>query len=299
MNKRRKFIQLSSAIGVGALLPLQFCSPKKENSNIQLPSFSAGKGTLSEIGVQLISVRSAMAKDPQGTIKKLAQFGYNYIESFDGGKGIYWGMGNKDFKSFLDDLGLNIYSSLVKKLDELEQHAKDAADIGIKYLICPWAGPQKNMDGYKTLADDFNNMGEICKQNGVKFAYHNHGYSFMNLDGEIPQDYLMDNTDPDLVDFELDFYWAYSAGQDPVKYLEKYPNRFVLGHIKDKDGNVDRFEPNGSTLIGEGVIDFRKMLRTGMDNGMQYFLVEQERFVGNTPTEAAEKNAAYMRNLVF
>jgi hypothetical protein len=92
--------------------------------------------------------------------------------------------------------------------NKFEEKAADAASIGMKYLICPYLGPQKTIDDFKKAADNFNAKGEICKKNGLRFAYHNHGYSFQALDGQMPQDVMMQNTDPSLVDFEMDMYWV-------------------------------------------------------------------------------------------
>lgn len=300
MKNRRKFIKVSAALGVGAMLPFQFCSsPKKEDSVSTEAVLGAAKGILDDFGIQLYSVKENMAEDPVATIKAIASFGYTQIEGFDGGKGIFWGMKNTEFKSMTDDLGLNFIASHANTFQNLEEQAEQAAAIGMKYLICPWVGPQKSMDDFKRLTDDFNKQGEICKNHGIKYAYHNHGYTFVELDGQIPQDYIMENTDPDLVDFEMDTYWVYTAGKDPIDYIKRYPNRFTLGHVKDKSGDLPFEEANGSTLIGKGIMDFPSILRAGMDNGMKYFIVEQERFEGTNPMEAAELNASFMKNLVF
>ncbi|MGY6744677.1 MAG: sugar phosphate isomerase/epimerase family protein [Cecembia sp.] len=299
MNKRRKFIQMSAVIGAGAFLPFQFCSPKKQESTQAEALLGAAKGILDDFGIQLYSVKENMAEDPVETIKAMASYGYTQLEGFDGGKGIFWGMSNTAFKSLVDDLGLDFIASHANTFQNLEQQAEQAGAIGMKYLICPWVGPQKSMDDFKRLAEEFNKQGEICKKHGLRFAYHNHGYTFDELEGQIPQDYLMENTDPNLVDFEMDTYWVYTAGTDPVDYIKRYPNRFVLGHVKDKSPDLPFEEPNGSTLIGKGMMDFPSILRTGMDNGMKYFIVEQERFDEITPMEAAKRNAAYMKSLIF
>ncbi len=301
MKNRRKFIKLSSAVGVGAFLPLQFCtSPKTEEGAGEVTETpDAGQTTLSDFGLQLYSVKENMAEDPVETIKKVAGFGYTQIEGFDGGKGIFWGMTNTEFKNLTDDVGLNFIASHADTFNNLNQQAADAGAIGMEYLICPWVGPQKSMDDFKRLADEFNKMGQVCKDNGIRFAYHNHGYTFVDLEGQVPQNHLMENTDPDLVDFEMDIYWVKTAGFDPEEYIKKYPNRFKLGHIKDKDKSLDPSEANGSTVIGTGSLDFKSILKTGKENGMEYFIVEQERFEGTSPMEAAEKNAAYMKTFTF
>ncbi|MCH7403145.1 sugar phosphate isomerase/epimerase family protein [Belliella kenyensis] len=300
MKNRRKFLQVSAALGIGALLPLQFCSPKKESGNSNEESkFSSSSGNLGPFGIQLWSVKEDMMKDPKATIEALASYGYKYIESCNLGKGIFWGMKNTEFKDLMDSLNIEIIASHTNTFENLEQQAREAGEIGMKYLINPYVGPQKSMDDFKRLADEFNKQGEICKQNGLKFAYHNHGYTFDELDGEIPQKYLIENTDADLVNYELDLYWVYTAGEDPINWIEKYPNRFPLGHVKDRLKEADESQLDASTLIGEGSIDYAKIINTAKNKGMEYFMVEQEKFDGLTPMEAAEKNANYMRNLTI
>ncbi len=301
MNNRRKFIKIGSILTAGAFIPFQFCSSpnRSEAEDTTQGAENSGNGTLSDFGLQLYSVKEDMAKDVRGTIQKIAGFGYTQIEGFDGGKGIFWGMKNTEFKSFTSDLGLNFISSHANTYENLEMMAEKGAEIGMKYIINPYVGSQKSMDDWKRIADDFNKQGEICKNSGLKFAYHNHGYSFDELEGQIPQDYLIENTDADLVDFEMDTYWVYTAGKDPLNYLDKYPGRFKLGHIKDKSGDLPFDEANGSTVIGTGIMDFQTIMRKGKDNGMDYFIVEQERFDNTNPLDAAQKNAEYMKKVTF
>jgi sugar phosphate isomerase/epimerase len=187
---RRKFLQTSGLLGAGALLA----------SNQLL----AAKAPLNAFGIQLWTVQQDMAKDAKGTLKALASYGYKQIEGFEGKQGMFWGMTVGDMKSYMNDLGMTMISSHCGINDKFEIKAANAANMGMKYLICPWLGPQKTIDDYKKAADNFNTRGEICKKNGIRFAYHNHGYSFQMTDGQMPQNVMMDNTDPALVDFEMD-----------------------------------------------------------------------------------------------
>ena len=115
----------------------------------------------------------------------------------------------------------------------------------------------------------------------------------------IPHDYMMANTDPDLVDFEMDIYWVVTGGADPVEYLTKYPNRFRLCHVKDRQKDAPTTEEQASCNLGTGTIDFPKILKVAKEQGMKYFIVEQERYEGTTPLESAQVGADYMKNLVF
>jgi sugar phosphate isomerase/epimerase len=300
MKNRRKFLKLSAMASAGAILPFQFCTaPKQVSEEMAFDLGNGDLGILDDFGLQLYSVKEDMAQDAVATMRKIASYGYTQFEGFDGGKGILWGLNPNEFKQLMGEIKVDFIASHANTFENLDQQAALASEVGMKYLICPWVGPQKTMDDFKNLAEAFNKQGEICRKHGLRFAYHNHGYTFDELEGQIPQDYLMENTDPELVDFEMDTYWVYTAGFDPAEYILKYPNRFVLGHVKDKSKDVAFSEPNGSTIIGNGMMDFPAILRTGKDNGMKFFIVEQERFDGVSPLEAAEANAAFMKKLVF
>ncbi len=250
-----------------------------------------------QFGLQLWTVKDALGKDVPGTLKQLSTFGYKQIEGFEGPKGLFWGMTNTEFKKNMDDLGMSFIASHCNINQAFETKAVQAAGIGMKYLVCPFVGPQKTMDDYKKIAEKFNASGEICKKNGLRFAYHNHGYTFQLAEGKFPHDLLMENTDPTLVDFEMDIYWVVQPGQDPVEWLNKYPNRFRLCHVKDRKKEATPKDADASCNLGTGSIDFSKVLKTAAKNGMQYYIVEQEKFENSTSLKSAEENAVYMKKL--
>ena len=256
--------------------------------------FASGS-KLKNFGLQLWTVKEDMGKDAKDTLKQVSSFGYTQIESFEGAKGMFWGMSPADFKKYMDDLGMKIISSHCNIDKDFEKKAADAASIGMKYLICPWKGPQKSIDAFKKIAEDFNTKGEICKKNGIRFAYHNHGYSFAALEGQMPQDVMMDNTNADTVDYEMDIYWVVTGGADPIKYLEKYKNRFRLCHVKDRAKNADPKNQDASCIAGEGSIDFPKILEVAKKKGMEYYIIEQEKFTDSTPLKSAQADAKYMQ----
>jgi len=284
--KRNEFLKLSSGLALSGLA-----------SKSGFASLALEEKKLKDFGIQLWSVRDDLAKDPKGVLKQLASYGYKQIESFEGGKGIFWGMTNTEFKSYMDELGMKIIASHCDINKDFEAKAADAAAIGMKYLICPWKGPQKDIDAFKKFAEEFNQKGEICKKNGIRFAYHNHDYSFVNLNGEMGQDVMMKNTDPKLVDFELDMYWVVAGGQDIEKWLNKYPKRFRLCHVKDRKKNATATEKDASVVVGTGSIDYAKILKTAKKQGMEYYIIEQEKWEGTTPMQAAQANAGYMKSL--
>ncbi|PWT76829.1 MAG: sugar phosphate isomerase [Bacteroidetes bacterium] len=287
---------LASGLAFGSIAAKAFTNPSLSNSLFS----SHSKEKLDQFGLQLWTVKDVMAKDPQDTLKQVASFGYKLIEGFEGGKGMFWGMTNKEFKKTMDDLGLDFISShcdINNNNGQFEKKAALASEIGMKYLICPYYGAQKTLDDYKKAADKFNACGEICKKNGLRFAYHNHWYTFQVQDGVKPQEILLKNTDPGLVDYEMDIYWVVTVGSDPTEWLQKYPNRFRLCHMKDRKIDAGPKDMDASTELGTGSIDFPKIARVAKANGMEYFIVEQEKFHGPT-LDAAKANAVFMKNLV-
>lgn len=298
LTDRRTFVKGASTLALGTML-LPGC---KEHHAADVADVAkeviSTKGGLDKFGIQLWTIKDVLPADPLGTIKELAGYGFNQLEGFEGDQGIFWGQTPKEFKSYLNGLGLEMVSSHCNINENFEQKAADAAEAGLEYLICPWIGPQKSVDAWKEVTDKFNKCGEICKANGIKFGYHNHAYSFIPFSGMIPQDYMMDNTDPDLVEHEMDIYWVVTAGVDPIEYLDKYPNRFKLCHIKDrmKDAGDERL---ASCNLGTGIIDYPTILSKAKERGMKYFLMEQERYDNTTPMECAQVGANYLKKIVL
>ena len=253
--------------------------------------------TSNSFGIQLWSVKQALGKDPIGVLKQLSENGYKKIESFEGAKGMFWGMKNTEFKKVIDDLGMNMVSSHCNdtgNLASFERKAAAAGEIGLKYLICAFKGPQKSLDNFKQFSDEFNACGEIAKKHGLRFAYHNHDYSFKVMDGIVPQDLMIKSTNPDLVDFEMDMYWTVAAGVDPIAYIKKYPNRFKLVHVKDLTKTATGHE---SCVIGKGTIDYKAILPKVAKLGVAHMIVEQEAYTGTNELDAARDDAAYMKTL--
>lgn len=287
---------MSTMLGMGvAFMPLQFCAaPKKKEETLE----ETAKSKLSTFGIQLYSVKEDMALDPQATMRSLAAYGYTQFEGFDGGKGILWGMQPAEFNSLISETGATMVASHANVFENLDAQAAQAAEVGMKYLICPWIGPQKSIDDYRKKAVEFNQIGEKLKTYGLRFAYHNHDYTFVNQEGSLPQDILMNETDPALVDFEMDIYWVHVANANPAEYLAKYPGRFRLCHLKDANAVTGDPHQRG-VLLGAGEIPYGELIRQSSELGMEYFIVEQESFPSGTPMEAAEANAKYLSALEY
>ncbi len=313
MSTRRKFIKNSALLSLTPLLANGLYGCKNDHSTVKL---AMDKGfSLKEFGIQLWTVRDAMVEDPKGTLKALASYGYNQIESYQGQDGIFWGMKPEEYKMFLADHGMTCISSHCdsdfalkkKKEDAFKKMVDEAASIGIQYLVNPFLGGIDSLDGFRRAADGFNRCGEIAKAAGLTYAYHNHSYSFRPMEGELPQDIMMQNSDPSLVEFEMDIYWVVAAGEDPLAWLKKYPNRFTLSHIKDrykpakiaeleKEEEVNpMFGVNASCVLGTGQIDFDSILVEARKQGMKQWIVEQERYDNMTSMEAAQKDADFMK----
>ncbi len=303
-NTRRTFIRMAGVASVGSLmLPQIACKSDgaaaiKKGADVTKAAVDMAKPSLDAFGIQLYTLRDVIPSDPQGTLKKVADMGFKQIEGYDGEQGMFWDMGHKNFKTYLDDLGLDMVSSHCNIRENFEEKAGQAAEIGMKYLICPYIGPQKSMDDWKKVTDRFNECGAICKKEGIRFAYHNHAYSFEAFSGQIPHDFIMDNTDPDTVDHEMDIYWVVTGGADPIEYLKKYPNRFRLCHVKDRMKNAGD-ERAATCTLGTGIIDFPSILKVAQENGMQYYIMEQERYDDTTPMGCAQAGADYLKKIVF
>jgi sugar phosphate isomerase/epimerase len=287
MYNRRNFLKAGGTLAGGVLL----------GSQSVFSSTLSGNAAIKEFGLQLYSLREDLPKDPKDVLKQVASFGYKQIESFEGSQGMFWGMTNKEFKAYMDSLGMTIVSSHCNINNDFDQKAAQAAEIGMKYLICPSIGNQKSIDEWKKVAEKFNNCGEICKRNGLRFAYHNHGYSFKEMEGQVPHDILLQNTDAALVDFQMDIYWVVSAGSDPIMWLNKYPNRWTLCHVKDRKKDASEKDGDASVDLGTGSIDFSKVLKVAKQKGMKYYIVEQERYDNSTPLKSVAVDAAYMKKL--
>ena len=324
MKKRREFMKQAGLLTVGLPFLGTLASCKSENK----PTDAAVKATvdeaiksgfkLDEFGIQLWSVRDFMAKDPKGTLKALGEYGYNIIESFQGDQGVFWGMSPKEYSTYLSDHNLKSLSSHCdpqyaldpNKRDEFKKLVDDSSEIGMKYLVNPYMGFLKTQDDFKNATDGMNELGEICAKNGIQYCYHNHAYSFFEVDGVLPQDIMMKGTAGGSVGFEMDIYWVVAAGADPEAWLKKYPNRFVLSHVKDRykedrlkqikeeEGTEKNSEINGSCVLGVGQIDFHKILVTAKENGMKKYIVEHERYDDMTSMEAVQKDATYMKQFL-
>jgi sugar phosphate isomerase/epimerase len=320
-NSRRDFIKkygIAAVSGPIILQALASCKAKTEQTTTKI----AGKApSIEKFGLQLWTVKEDMAKDTRATLKAISDAGYTQIESFAGDQGIFWGMKPSEFKTYIGDLGMQMISSHInpdfttkkETEDDFKKLVDDCASVGLSYVLNPFPGEIKTADEWKKITEGLNRQGEITKAAGLKMGYHNHHIEFLPTnDGSIPEEIMLKGTDADLVSFELDLYWVVKAGQDPEKWLKDYANRFKLVHIKDlykvdrlkeiesTEKNEDPFWPLGaSTTLGNGRIDFGKVLKTAKDQGVDFYIVEQERFDKSSPLQDIKTNAEYMKKMEF
>jgi sugar phosphate isomerase/epimerase len=259
------------------------------------------------IGLQLYTLGDLMIKDPKGTLQQLAAIGYKELESAGSQKGNFYGYTPKELSAMIKDAGMTwrsahvsgapfspaqmmkmaksvVDSARIQKImdrmkdapksqnlkENYQQLADQAAEGGISYLVCS-SIPVSTLDEIKTAVDVFNKSGEACKKVGVQFAYHNHTSEFDDVEGHRPFDYILANTDKNMVKMELDLAWATKAKQDPVALFKLHPARFPLWHVKD----LDKVSQSPAE-VGSGTIDFKRIFDNAEESGMKYFFVEQD-----------------------
>ncbi len=288
MQNRRKFLKISAAGSAGMmLLGAAGCTP----GVVDRKTFG--------VGLQLYSVRDAMSADLSGTLKKLSDLGYKNLELASYSNGQFYGHSPAEFKKIVNDLGMDAISShsAVESAGITIETAKIMADahaeLGVKYCIQPWIEEvDRNVETYKRMIGDWNKVGEIMKEVGIQFGYHNHNFEFANLNGVVPYyDIFLPEMDADLITMELDLFWASKAGQDPVEMFNKYPGRFQLLHFKDMKTNQPLFFDvikDDICSVGAGVIDFKKILASKELAGTKYTFVEDDNQGNGKPFEALE-----------
>lgn len=246
-------------------------------------------------GLTLYTVRNEMGSNPEETLKAVADVGYKYIEAADYKDGKFYNMSPEEFKNQVTELGMKPLSAHMGSvtLENADQQIADAKAAGFKYFVLPvplmgyfkfdQESRSLKMTGeIEELTDIINTLGKKCKEAGLELLYHNHDFEYKkDENGIVPIEYFMENTDPAYVNFQVDLYWVVKAGADPIAYMEKYPGRYKVWHIKDMD-DQGRFAP-----VGTGSIDFAKILEKKEVAGMEYYIVEQDRtFDDMKPLEA-------------
>lgn len=251
------------------------------------------------LGVQLWTIREYLKKDLIGSLAKLAKLGFTEIELFDY-DGTYWGKSPKEFGKICSDVGLTPVSSHYftgrrgnatgTLKNGWDKAVDDAAAINIKYMICAWLSKEErvSLDLYKELVDMLNKAGEACAKANIQFGYHGHNFEFPPVNGVVPYDYILQNTDKNNVKMEADLFWITKAEVDPLDYFTKYPGRFPLWHVKDMERGSEQFRE-----VGYGVINFDRLFAARKLAGLEHWFIEQDQ-TSREPFESLAMSRDYV-----
>ncbi len=233
------------------------------------------------LAIQLYTIRNAISENSEKSLERLAELGFKQLEIY-GYDGKFFGKSRTEFQSILKNVGLEVISShhttgIIHNdkgtlLNDWEKSVEDLHFIGSKYMVCSYLfEEERTLENYKKLPELLNKSGEITNQSGIDFAYHNHDFEFEKFENKTVYDFILENTDSDLVKMELDLYWISKAGFNPLDYFEKYPRRFPLWHVKDMKAKTEDFAE-----IGNGTIDFKTIFEAKEKAGLKYWFLEQD-----------------------
>jgi sugar phosphate isomerase/epimerase len=291
---RRKFVktavQTATTVTAASLLADKF-------------SWAAAEHRIEKVGLQLYTVRDLMKDDFDGTIAKVAAIGYKEVE-FAG----YFGRTAQQVRAACDKNGLAPVSTHIQ-YEELDDKFPSVIEtskaIGLKYIVCPFIKEElrKSPDIWKQASDKFNRCGEQTKKAGIQFAYHNHWFEFLPVDGKLPYDELLKLCDRNLVKMEMDLCWITAAGGDPLKYFNEYPGRFPLVHVKDLH-SIPKVTAGGAqnygdtvdlTEVGSGLIDWKRIFAQSDKAGIKHYIVEHDH--PKQPFDSITKSYEYLNKL--
>jgi sugar phosphate isomerase/epimerase len=313
MNRRQLLSHSAAVLAAGAMTPATANATKR-------------------IGLQLFSMPKMLEKDFREGIAFIAGLGYSEVELYGpypfsaaeaiakwrsvtpqlgfSGSG-FFGLTAAQVRSILSEHRLaapSMHTDLLTLQQGMGALAEAAHVLGATYVTLPSipADKRKSLDDFKRMADSFNSIGNEARRDGLKFAYHNHGYGLHEMQGQIPLQLMLQQTDPTLVFFEMDIYWMTAGGGDPVQYLKDYPTRYKMLHLKDmkerRQFRGDGGDPSQwielfpyMTSVGDGVLDIKGIVSQGRRSGVEHFFVEQD-MVAN-PQVALKRSADFLLKL--
>ncbi|MHC4443242.1 MAG: sugar phosphate isomerase/epimerase family protein [Planctomycetota bacterium] len=225
-----------------------------------------------KIGIQLYTVRDLLAGDFVGTLKRVRDIGYRYVELADHG-----GYPAEALKQILDDADLipiSDHCPIEQLQSDINQAIDETLALGVKYLACPYLPDDFRRDeaGWYRCAEILNRAGRACKDRGIQLCYHNHSFEFVRLGSRYAFDLLFDETDADYVQSELDVYWVEHGGEDAVGYINKLSGRCPLIHLKDMADDRE----GSFAAVGSGVLDFSAIISAAQVAGSVWGIVEQD-----------------------
>ncbi|MEP7277992.1 MAG: sugar phosphate isomerase/epimerase [Bacteroidota bacterium] len=277
--ERRNFIK---GLGITAASVALYspCLSSYGRLPVKTPNFSLLLGTVEEL----------MKTDPQGTLKKIAEIGFKGLEYPD-----TFGLPTSALKKIIADNHLYSLgggysmSELIKNFDTITTTYNE---IGKKYVLCYWpwldSGKNKTIENWKETCERFNDVGKRFKQAGLRLGYHNHDIEFIPTNNQIPYDTVLNYTDPEFVTIQMDIWWIYTGGQDPISFIERYPGRFELCHIKTKE------ILNNDAAVQK--LNYKKILGHSKKAGFKEFILENEKGIAE-PIDFIEKSYRYMKTL--
>lgn len=250
-----------------------------------------------DIALQLYSVRDTISKDFEGTIKRVGEMGFTAVEAAGYKDGKFYGKTPEEFRAVIEGAGMKVLSSHTNRgLSEAELESKDFTEAlkwwddaivahkaaGMKYIVDPWMAVPKSLEDLKTYCDYFNEIGKKCKENGISFGYHNHAHEFIKVEGQVIYDYMLENTNPEYVFFQMDVYWVVRGQNSPVDYFNKYKGRFQHLHIKDN-----------KELGQSGMVGFDAIFKNTDAAGVKHLIVEVEQY-NYAPEESVKMSLDYL-----
>ncbi len=282
------------SLAVLAMVAIPSCAPKE------------AAPVKKDMCVQMYSARSILNHDNYADIlKEIAAMGYTAVEaaSYDGDNGLIYGDTPEVFKQKVEAAGMKVLSAHVSR--GLSREELDSGDLtaalawwdkcievhkkaGMEYIVTPWMGLQETLKDLQVYCDYLNEVGRRCKAAGIKYGYHNHAYEFEKVEDQVMYDYMLQHTDPELVFFQMDVYWAVIGKASPVDYFKRYPGRFKMLHIKDE------WEVGQSGMVGFDAI-FKNAELAGLEN----FVVEIERYSYEDIRKSFVESADYLLNAPF
>lgn len=253
-----------------------------------------------EVYIQLYSVRDVINTDLNGTITQLATMGYKGVEAAGYADGKFYGLTPEAFKLLIESNGMKVVSSHASRsLAENPAQTNweetwawwDVAiaahkAAGMKTIVIPWMSTPASLTDLKLYCDYYNKIGERCNTAGLKLGYHNHAFEFSEVEGEVMYDYMLRNTDPSKVFFQMDVYWVVEGGENPVDYFKTYPGRFRQLHLKDE-----------KELGQSGKVDFKSILKALEIAGTQELIVEVEKY-SMEPLKSVKVSFEYLKELL-
>lgn len=274
-------------------------------SAISILTFAQKKGSplyKAKFGVQAYTFRNSFPKNALATLDTIKAMGFTEIEG-----GNPKGMTPQEFKAECDKRGISIpstgggYEQLLNNPMDIINNAKI---YGAKYVMCAWIPHQRgnfNIENAKKAVEDFNKIGKIMKGNGLTFCYHDHGYEFQKYGDGTLMDYIIQNTNPEYVSFEMDVLWTIHGGGNPVELLKKYGNRWKLMHVKDLKKGVVGDSTGGTPAendvpLGQGQADWVNIFKEANKIGMKHFFIEDE---SNQEFIQIPQSIVYLKSLKY